>query len=198
MTNKKSKPKKLTNQELAELSQAYQKVLHWFFSYPRKEMSLTDLATILKISKKSASVTVNQLITEGFLEKEEIGKTWRIKCNPLHEYNFSRKIAYNLQTVYETNILKLVWERIPNAKAIILFGSYRKGDDDETSDIDIAVEVLGDEEPRIEELGVFDQLNYRKGVQVNLHTFSRNKIDLNLFNNIANGIVLAGFLEVRT
>ena len=46
-------------------------------------------------------------------------------------------------------------------------------------------------------LGIVEQLGYRKKVNVNLHVFSRNKIDLNLFVNIANGIVLDGFLEVR-
>ncbi len=160
-------------------------------------MSLSDLARILKISKKSANLVVKQLIGEEFLEKEEIGKIWRIKCNQSHKYNFSRKIAYNLQAVYETNILGLIYEKIPDAKAIVLFGSYRKGDDNEKSDIDIAVEVLDNKELRIEELGVLDNLNYRKNIPVNLHIFSRNKIDLNLFNNIANGIILSGFLEVR-
>ena len=40
-------------------------------------------------------------------------------------------------------------------------------------------------------------IGYRKNVPVNVHVFSRNKIDLNLFANIANGIILEGFLEVR-
>ena len=46
-------------------------------------------------------------------------------------------------------------------------------------------------------LGVVEQLGYRKNVPINLYIFSRNKIDLNLFANIANGFVLDGFLEVR-
>ncbi len=198
MPAKKIKTKKLSKPKITELNLVYQKVLHWFFSYPTKEISLSDLSTNLKISKKSASIILKQLIEEGFLEKEELGKTWRIKCNLEHHYNFSRKIAYNLQTIYETNILEMIYEKVPNIKSIILFGSYRKGDDNEISDIDIAIEILDDEELKIETLGTFNQLNYRKNVPVNLHIFSRNKIDLNLFNNIANGIILAGFLEVRT
>ena len=82
-------------------------------------------------------------------------------------------------------------------KNIILFGSYRKGDDDERSDIDIAVEVLGDEEPKIINIGVLNKIGYRNGIKINVYVFSRNKIDLNLFANIANGIGLEGFLEVR-
>ena len=99
--------------------------------------------------------------------------------------------------VYESGILQEIHRRIPNLKAVILFGSYRKGDDTEKSDIDIAVEVAGDQEIKIESLGILQTFGYRKDVQVNLHIFSRNKIDINLFSNIANGILLEGFLEVR-
>ena len=85
---------------------------------------------------------------------------------------------------------------MPNAKAIVLFGSYRKGDDNEESDIDIAVEVI-DESRYIEDFGVIGKFGYRRGITVNLNVFSRDKINNNLFSNIANGIVLDGFLEVK-
>ena len=78
-----------------------------------------------------------------------------------------------------------------------IFGSYARNEQNEKSDIDIAVGVLGDEELRIRQLGIIPKLGYRNNVTVNLHIFSRNKIDLNLFVNIANGIILEGFLEVR-
>ena len=76
-----------------------------------------------------------------------------------------------------------------------MFGSYRKGDDTDKSDIDLAIEIVGNEDIKIVQLGAIPQIGYRKNVPVNLHIFSRNKIDLNLFNNIVNGIVLEGFLE---
>ncbi|MBI3026708.1 nucleotidyltransferase domain-containing protein [Candidatus Woesearchaeota archaeon] len=99
--------------------------------------------------------------------------------------------------IYESNITKEINKVIDNPRAIILFGSYRKGDDTENSDIDLAVEVLDDKEIEILKFGVFPSFGYRKNVVVNLHIFSRNKIDLNLFANIANGIVLEGFLEAK-
>ena len=98
--------------------------------------------------------------------------------------------------VYESGILEEVHKIIRNPRAIILFGSYRKGDDNQDSDIDLAAEIINDEEPRIIELPSIQQFGYRKNVKVNLYIFSRNKIDLNLFSNIANGIILEGFLEV--
>ncbi len=176
---------------------AYEKIINWFFSYPNKEMSLSDLSEVLKISKTTANRIVMQLIDEDFLKKEVLGRIWRISCNQNHPYFYTKKIGHNLNRVYGSDVLEKVHKLIPSSKAIVLFGSYRKGDDTEKSDIDIAVEVLGDENVQVRELGKIQKLGYRKNVTVNIHVFSRNKIDLNLFSNIANGIVLEGFLEVH-
>ncbi len=195
--------------ELDIINEAYEKVVMWFFAYPDKKINLTELAINLKIAKKTASKIIEQLVKEGFLIKEVIGKSWQVACNKSHQYNYSKKIAYNLMLVYESDILKKIHElqnkygqkkedfSISNPAAIILFGSYRKGDDTEKSDIDIAIEVKGDKQLVIHKMGAIEKLGYRKNVYVNLHIFSRNKIDLNLFTNIANGIVLEGFLEVK-
>lgn len=180
-----------------DLNEAYNKTLLWFFSYPNKVMSLNGISENLKISKTTANEVVTKLVKEGFLNKEVLGKIWRITCNQKHEYNSSRKVAFNFIQIYESNIVKEIHKLVSNTNSITLFGSYRKGDDTEKSDIDIAVEVLGNDDLKIKQLGIIKKLGYRKNVSVNMHIFSRNKIDLNLFANIANGIVLEGFLEVR-
>jgi len=181
----------------AEINEAYIKVITWFFSHPDQEISLTDLVQNVRISKTTANMIVRKLIKEGFLKLEELGRIWRISCNHEHKYNSSRKVAYNLESIYRSGIVEHVLSKIDNPKAIILFGSYRKGDDTEKSDIDIAVETLDDEEVNITTTGIIPELGYRKNIKVNILKFSRNKIDVNLFANIANGIVLYGFLEVR-
>lgn len=180
-----------------ETNEAYQKALQWFFSFPTEEIGLSELAQQLKISKTTANRVVSMLESEGFLAKRVFGNLWRISCNQQHIYNYSRKIAYNLMIIYESGAVTDIIARTPGWKAIILFGSYRKGDDTEVSDIDIAVEVAGDRPLAIQHMGIIHALGYRKDVKVNAHIFSRKNVDLNLFANIANGIVLAGFLEVR-
>lgn len=189
--------KKLMKLDELEIKESYLNLIYWFFAYPDLGVTLSDLASKLSLSKTKARELVLGLVNQNFLTKEEIGRLWRISCNKDHIYNYTIKIPYNLWLIYSTNIVYGIRERIPNAKAIILFGSYRKGDDNENSDLDIAVEIADSQNLSIEELGIIPKLGYRKNVKVNLHIFSRNKIDLNLFNNIANGIVLEGFLEVR-
>ncbi len=187
---------KKKNIKLLKKSEALLRVVYWFFAFPTKEISLNDLTEEVEISKTTANKVVGLLEKEGFLKKEVLGKTWRISCNHEHLYNITIKIPHNLWLIYESGILGKIHQIFANPRTIILFGSYRKGDDTEDSDLDIALEVLDDKEVEIYDLGKIS-IGYRKNVQVNLHIFSRNKIDLNLFSNIANGIILEGFLEVR-
>ncbi len=188
---------KFNKTEFLEINDAYRKVMYWFFSFPTKEVSLNDLTKLTNISKSTAKKVVNQLATEGFLKVSPLGKVWRISCDQKHVFNTMRKIPYNLELIYGSGIIEAILERIENPRAILLFGSYRKGDDTSESDIDIAVETFDDEEMQISSLGVIPALGYRQNVNIHLVKFSRNKIDLNLFTNIANGIALYGLLEVR-
>ncbi|HIG94706.1 MAG: Transcriptional regulator [archaeon GW2011_AR13] len=192
-----AKIKKEEKLQQIKKSEAIFKIIYWFFAFPEKEISLNDLAKNVGISKTNANKIVTYLVKENFLKKEILGKTWRISCNPAHKYNITLKIPFNLGQIYESGIIDKIMKKIPNAKSIILFGSCRKGDDTEKSDIDIAVEIVENTELEISKMGNLEQFGYRKNIPINLHIFSRNKIDLNLFSNIANGIVLSGFLETK-
>ncbi|MBD3318511.1 hypothetical protein GF342_01230 [Candidatus Woesearchaeota archaeon] len=190
------KSKTLRGTSKSDLERALDKVLVWFYGHPETDFTLSELCTNLEISKTTANTIVNHLESIGFLTKQVLGKVWRIRANPSHDFFITKKIPFNLQSVYECGVLQWIATNIPNARAVILFGSYRNGDDTEQSDIDIAVEVLSNQEIEIIPLHV-KALGYRTNVPLNVHVFSRNKIDLNVFANIANGILLKGFLEVR-
>ncbi|HLD15040.1 MAG TPA: nucleotidyltransferase domain-containing protein [Candidatus Nanoarchaeia archaeon] len=190
------KTKKISGTEIPKLERAYDKVHAWFFAYPQEEFSLNDVCKATDISKTTANLVVSELEKDGFLKISIIGKLWRIKSNPQHPYFKTRKIPFNLRLIYESPILDVIKKSLPNAKCIVLFGSFRWGDDIKDSDLDIAVEVLDNKPLEIFEI-IIKELGYRQNIKANIHVFSRNKIDLNLFANIANGIVLDGFLEVR-
>lgn len=180
-----------------QLERTLDKCLIWFYAYPRTKIGLTDLARYINSSKTATKQVVESLVRIQFLNKDIIGKAWLLSANQKHPYFIAKKIPYNLNIIYESGILDAVYKLIPSPRAIILFGSYRWGTDVEDSDIDIAVEVVDNSELEIVPLGEIERLGYRKNVPVNLHRFSRNKVDLNLFANIVNGIVLDGFMEAR-
>jgi len=188
---------KLRKVKIPELNDAYRRTMIWFFSFPTTETSLSDLSKEINISKTTANRVICRLSDEGFLEVKELGRVWRIKSIQKHPYNYTIKVAYNLEMIYSSGIIDEIRKVSGNPVAILLFGSYRKGDDLESSDIDIAAEVIGNEKMKVIEMGTFPEFGFRKNVKVNLHIFSRKQIDLNLFSNIANGIVLDGFLEAK-
>lgn len=183
--------------KVEEIERAYEKTLAWFYAFPRRTIGLTELAHGIRASKTATKKAVEALVAEKFLSREIAGRAWLLSANQKHPYCKTKKIAYHLDKIYESGILEAIHTHFPQARAIVLFGSYRWGDDIEESDIDIALEVLDGHELQILRLGTLEHLGYRKHIPVNVHIFSRNKIDLNLFANIANGIVLEGFLEVR-
>ncbi len=187
----------LKSVKVEEIKRAYEKTLVWFYAFPRRTIGLTELAQCIRASKTATKQAVDALITQKFLFREIAGRAWILSANQKHLYFKIKKIPYHLEKIYESGILDAIHTLFPQARAIVLFGSYRWGDDIEESDIDIAIEVLDGHELQIVRLGTLENLGYRKNIPVNVHIFSRNKIDLNLFANIANGIVLEGFLEVR-
>jgi predicted nucleotidyltransferase len=191
------KQKKLKGVRVEEIKRAYEKCLVWFYAFPRRTIGLSELSLSTKSSKTATKQAVETLVQQEFLTMEIAGKTWILSTNQKHPYFLTKKVPYHIDKIYESGILEAVRQEIPQARVIILFGSYRWGDDNEESDIDIAVEVLDDHDVEIVRLGTVEQFGYRKNIPVNLHIFSRNKIDLNLFSNMANGFILDGFLEVR-
>jgi len=188
---------KLKGAKVDELERAYEKCLIWFLAFPRTKIGLTELASSVKSSKTATKKSVELLIQQEIITREVVGRSWILIANQNNIAFLRKKVPYHLEKIYESGVIEAIHKIIPQARAIILFGSYRNGDDNEDSDIDIAVEVLNNKDLEISRLGVIEQLGYRKNIPVNIHIFSRNKIDLNLFANIANGIVLEGFLEVR-
>ncbi|MEK6823412.1 MAG: nucleotidyltransferase domain-containing protein [Nanoarchaeota archaeon] len=176
---------------------AYQKILHLFFDFPEREFGFNEIVSLTRTSKVTANKIILSLLKEDFLKRKIAGKSWLIVCNLFHEYNKTKKRTYNLEKIYNSGILDKIKQKFPGYKSIILFGSYGKGDDNEKSDIDIAVEISGNQKLKIEEFEKIKETGYRKNILATLHIFSRRDINNNLFSNIANGIILEGFLEVK-
>jgi len=189
--------RQLKGVRIEELERAYQKSLMWFFAFPRTRIGLSELARSIDSSKTATKDAIEALINQDIISREIAGRTWILQANQKNPVYQRKKIAYNLDNIYASGIVEEVSKRVPQARNMILFGSYRHGSDTEESDIDIAVEIIGNEDMSILQLGTLEMLGYRKNIPVNVHIFSRNKVDLNLFANIANGIILEGFLEVR-
>ncbi|MBU3904668.1 MAG: nucleotidyltransferase domain-containing protein [Nanoarchaeota archaeon] len=190
------KPKGNKKEQMLYIETGMQRVLEILFIYPDKEFSLSDLAKEAGVAKANIGDMLDKFIEMNLIEITKLKKIWRIRAKRESWDFVKNKIVYNLDLIYKTDLLEFLNNHYQNPKSIILFGSFRRGEDISDSDIDIAVETdIG--EYRIETLKELHNLEKDIKRKISIHLFSRGNIDLNLFNNIANGIVLSGFLEVK-
>ncbi len=173
------------------------RVMSMLWRYPEKEFSLSDLAREAKVAKANIREILEKLHNMGFIQVTKLATLWRIKANQQNEYFIKSKIVYNLNVIYGSSLVEFLNDHYKNPKSIILFGSFRNGQDISTSDIDIAIEMNELKEYAITELRELSEFEKQIGRKIQLHLFNRKNIENHLFNSIANGIVLLGFLEVK-
>ncbi len=176
---------------------AKNKIIEILFKYPEKEFSLSDLAREAGVSKANIGNILNEFQEAGLILIEKLSKIWRIKANQTNLLFIRSKLVYNINFIFKSGLIDFLVDYFNNPKSIILFGSFRKGEDLSNSDIDIAIE--SSELKDYQSIGLRELIEFEKiiGKKIQLHLFNRENIDNNLFNNITNGIVLWGFLEVK-
>lgn len=163
-----------------------------FFINPTKKHYLVDISRRIKLAHTSVKNNLNKLVrielVIRFIETKGGRKFPVYQANPDNQYFKKYKIIYNFSSILESGLLEFIEEKLM-PKSIVLFGSYKRGEDIESSDIDLFIEC------KKEDLDVtlFEKKLMRK---IELH-FNENfgSYSKELKNNIINGIVLKGFLE---
>jgi predicted nucleotidyltransferase len=174
-----------------------QRVNEILFKYPEREFSLSDLARISKVAKSNMGPILKMLSGDNMIEVSHLSNLLRIRARQ-QEWKFKKaKIVYNLNFIYQSGIVEFLYEHFNHPKAIILFGSFRTGEDASSSDIDIAIESDVPSEYRTLHMPELAKFEDSIGKKIQIHIFSRSSVDIHVFNNIANGIGLAGFLDVK-
>jgi len=164
-------------------------------------MSLNQrgIARMLKVSPTAVGKSLPALEKEG-LVKIEKSKTMNLMSIILNRDNpgtIEFKRIENLKLAYESGLVEFLEELFPGT-TIILFGSYSRGEDvwtneeeGHTSDIDIA--VIGTKGKEIE-LTRFEKMLERT-IIINFYN-SFKEIHKNLKDNILNGILLSGSVDI--
>lgn len=161
-----------------------QKVLAIFFENPTREYHLRELSRIAKLSMPTIVSTTDILHSKNLISKKKERHLTKVKAN-LENLNFTRcKRFFNLERVYDSGIVEYLSNTYNFPKAIILFGSYSRGEDTENSDVDIAIIT--------NKTIQHDFLKFKKFLKrpVSLHEIK--SISKEFQANLANGIVLEG------
>ncbi len=190
------KPIVLKKERLFDLITGRDRILRLLFMFPYTEFTLSELAEQGSVSKSTASRILNDLSKEELITIVNLGIVWRIRAKYDNSNYKKEKIVHNLSIIYRSGVVEYLNQKY-HPKNVILFGSFRKGEDSQESDIDIALEVDEDIDYKILTFEDFEEIETQIKRKIRVHLFNRKKIDLNLFNNIVNGIALSGFLEVK-
>jgi predicted nucleotidyltransferase len=122
------------------------KILKFLVKNNKKELILSDIATLLKISKSRTSEVLKALENNNIVKSKHIGKSIIYSLNLDNE---NTKFILDIVKKSESKMEKILEEFISECKkkfgkdliSIILFGSYARGTYKETSDIDLLIIV---------------------------------------------------------
>jgi len=165
------------------------KLLKIFLDNPTESFRLRELSRLSKISPPSVINYLKDFEEKGLVKKylkREIPFYQAVRDDEDFKHY---KIISILSELHESGLIEFLWDKL-SPEAIILYGSYAKGESVEGSDIDIF--IIGREKK-------LELKNFEKKLEKVIHLmFIENpaKIPKELKNNLINGIVLKGYFKV--
>ena len=165
------------------------KVLKLFLENQNSYFHLRGIARITGISPGGMFKILKKLENEKLVVREKTNISDNFIANTENKEYIAIKRAFNIYSIISSGLIDFLAE-VYSPKAIVLFGSYAKGEDTEKSDIDIA--IITDKEKRLDISKYEENLKRR----INPLEIDIKKIKKEMKNNLVNGIVLYGYLEM--
>lgn len=162
-------------------------LLEIFFDNPTSEFHARELSRKTRLSIFAVLKAIKTLSKMNFVSVHKKGNLKIVKASYSQGFIRAKRIR-NLEKIYNSGIVDHLSEIYDKPEAIVLFGSYSRGDDVESSDIDIAIFTKGNKEPDMKK---FERILSRK---ISLHEIDIKKVSKEFHNNLVNGIVLEGAL----
>ncbi len=166
-------------------------IQEYFFVNPTTKLRVREIERALKLPLPSVIRYSKELEKEGILKTIKTGEVVVYTADRTNTSYILGKRLFNIKQIYDSGMVEYLKEALNNP-VIILFGSYAKGEDTETSDIDLYIETLSKKTISLEK---FEKILKRK-IQVFVYG-NINKIEnKHLANNILNGMTLNSYVEV--
>lgn len=155
-----------------------------------EELSQREIAKILNVSPTAVSNSTRKLKDSNLIKVEKTKTINFVSFNRDERRAIELKRVENLKNIYTSGLSAYLEKELAGA-TVILFGSYSKGEDTNTSDMDIAVVERKD---KMLELEKYEKILNRR-ININFYD-SWKSIHKHLKNNILNGILLHGSVEL--
>lgn len=155
-----------------------------------ERFSQREISRILNVSPTAIANSLKKLKENNLIKIEQIKNINFISFNRYYQRAVELKRVENLRNIYLSGLSDYLNKELAGG-TVILFGSYSIGEDSANSDIDLAIIERGE---KILNLEKYEQVLKRK-INVNFYKSWKN-IHKHLRNNILNGILLQGSVEV--
>lgn len=155
-----------------------------------EKFSQREIAKILKVSPTAVANSLRKLQEGNFIKIEKTKTINFISFNRDEQKAMELKRIENLRNISLSGLSDYLEKELAGA-TVILFGSYARGEDTNTSDIDLAVIERKDKMLALEK---YEKILHRE-INVNFYD-SWKVIHEHLKNNILNGIILHGYVEL--
>lgn len=168
-----------------------QAIKEHFFVNPNARLRVREIERILKLPLPSVIRYCRELEKEGILITQKIGNVVFYTADRTNENFLLEKKLYNIRSLYASGLVNLLKTGLSNP-SIIVFGSYSRGEDTEKSDIDLYIETPSKREIRLEQF----EIKLKREIEIFRHRNISEIKNKDLINNIVNGILLNGFVEL--
>jgi predicted nucleotidyltransferase len=164
-------------------------VIETIFSKPEYKFHIRELGRITKIHPNTIIKITDKLAKNKIVLKRKHKNLVEVYCNHESESYKRKKQLFNISQIHDSGLLDYLIEFYNHPQTIILFGSYSRGEDWSTGDIDIAIVSNKKEKPSLTK---FEKKLKRK---IHLLAFNYKEISKEFYNNLINGFVLYGFIK---
>lgn len=182
----------MVNISKLKLTTLQNEILRLLFINVGNSLNAYQISKMLHVSQPAISKALpllerNKLIN---IKRDKLSNRTSIDINKENHEIIWLKRVDNLKQIYESGLCQYFYNTFPQA-TIILFGSYSFGEDTIKSDLDIA--IIGTNYKEIDFIK-FEKILERKIILNFYESFT--KIENNLKNNILNGILLKGDINL--
>lgn len=153
------------------------KILKVYFENPEKEFTVREISKLTQIPRATVHNKIKEIKTKDYFKDELFFKI--------------KKSNFYIEELFSSGVIRFLIDEL-SPSFIILFGSFRKGESDKESDIDLFVESSINKNL---DLGKFEK---KLGHKIDLFVEKNlEKLNPGLFNNVVNGIKLYGSFKIK-
>ncbi|MBI2576870.1 nucleotidyltransferase domain-containing protein [Candidatus Woesearchaeota archaeon] len=171
------------------------KIVSCILESPEKEFHVREIAKLVRVSPTTAAKEIRKLQQKKLISARKLSNHLLVKANTESPSWKELKKQYNLARLRSSGIIGFLERELNAPEAVILFGSYAKGEEGPYSDIDLFIVASSKKNPALEPF----QKKLRRPIQLFIHSKEdiekMKKTNKGLLNNVINGVIVYGYWE---